>query len=92
MPTNNAITRAVPAKSPPDETQKSDPPRYAVLAVRDRRSMFGPAEAWVRAAGRIIRYETFEAANAAAAALNEAVEVELVSYKVVQIDVTQGGR
>ena len=32
-------------RAPKDESQKSDPPQYAVLAVRDPRSMFGAAEA-----------------------------------------------
>jgi hypothetical protein len=46
--------------------------------------MFGPAEAWVRVGGKIIKYESFE--SAAAAALNESVEAEAVSYRVVQIE------
>jgi hypothetical protein len=72
------------ARAPKDESQKS--PQYAVLAVRSEKSMFGRAEAWVRSAGKIIRYESFEAAAAACAALNESVEAEALSYKVVSLN------
>jgi hypothetical protein len=46
---------SIGARAPKDESQKS--PQYAVLAVRSEKSMFGRAEAWVRSAGKIIRYE-----------------------------------
>jgi hypothetical protein len=67
-------------------------PQFAVLAVRDRRSIFGSAEALLKVAGKVKNYPTFESASAAAAERTAEESAEHVSYRVVQIDEGKDGK
>jgi hypothetical protein len=77
------LLRAAAAKSADDESIKS--PVYAIKAVRSAASVFGPAEALLKSAGRVRKFPTREAAKAEARALKASVENENLTYVVIEL-------
>jgi hypothetical protein len=65
------------------DTKRS--PVYAIKVVRSAASVFGPAEALLKSAGRVRTFSIKATAEAEAKALKAAIENENVTYVVVEI-------
>jgi hypothetical protein len=89
-PSDFARARPVTAKAANDDTNSE--PRYAVEAVRSAASVYGPATALVKRAGKVRVFESFEAAQAEAELLQQATTADNLTYRPVRFDENGGGK
>ena len=76
-------SRSAAANAADDESIKSSV--YAIKVVRSVASVFGPAEALLKSAGRVRMFSMREAAEAEARDLKESVENENLTYVVIEL-------
>jgi hypothetical protein len=77
------VSRAIPAKQPPDESKKS-PPIWIIEARRSEASIFGAGTVIMRRAGKPMTFATREQAEIAAKRMKSDVESEFITFAVVK--------